>query len=616
MPLPIKRKTAEPRKKTGIQLSREQELFAKHALEGKNILVNACIGSGKTSSIQYLCDQIPEEKSILYLTYNKLLKIDAKKKIKNKNVMVQNYHGFAYWILMHCGVAPGYADSVTRFMAVKPAIPHYDVLIIDEYQDIETELAQLLMYIKSCNEGIQLIAVGDMDQKIYDKTSLDVDMFIHEFMGDDCIEMSFTNCFRLSGDIAEMLGRVWEKPIHGVNESCQVDQMSLHEVKEFLKEQKPKDVLCLGSRTGDMSRLLNDLEAEVPEQYNKKTVFASIRDRDQGGSATEPNTRTAIFTTFDSSKGLERPICIIFDWTYDYWLMRIRKPNQKYSILKNIFCVAASRGKERIIFATRNDELLTEEELMEDLTTGKYYDEMMSIDDMFDFKYKEDIEAAYDCIRVAQKEVGQFGKSDINIDENDELIDLRPCIVRFIKAFYFTNYDISKDIDLFFEINSDMHRDSKIKDASIEEQVLYLVAMKTGQNRYKTQVEIPYVKQFEKNRLEFRLGELFERDETVQSDCKIFFHSKDGEHLFTVAGTADVVKDDAVFDLSFLTQFSHQHFLVTACKMIALGLDKGYLWNLFNNELYLVEIPNRQVFMDAVAAAITKGRLTKYYGQI
>ena len=37
----------------GIQLSEEQQCFVNKALEGHNILVNACIGSGKTTAIQF-----------------------------------------------------------------------------------------------------------------------------------------------------------------------------------------------------------------------------------------------------------------------------------------------------------------------------------------------------------------------------------------------------------------------------------------------------------------------------------------------------------------------------------------------------------------------------------
>ncbi len=41
-------------------------------------------------------------------------------------------------------------------------------------------------------------------------------------------------------------------------------------------------------------------------------------DNDSIGS-TQPTPNTAIFTTFDSSKGLERKVCVILDYTKSYW---------------------------------------------------------------------------------------------------------------------------------------------------------------------------------------------------------------------------------------------------------------------------------------------------------
>ena len=67
-----------------MHLSEEQSKFVEIAQKGKNILVDACIGSGKTTAIQALCKELPRDKKILYLTYNKLLKIDAKSKIHEK----------------------------------------------------------------------------------------------------------------------------------------------------------------------------------------------------------------------------------------------------------------------------------------------------------------------------------------------------------------------------------------------------------------------------------------------------------------------------------------------------------------------------------------------------
>ncbi|MGN1062190.1 MAG: hypothetical protein ACI4RO_03595, partial [Candidatus Scatosoma sp.] len=54
-------------RKQKIQLSEEQRRFIQEVKTGKNVLVDACIGSGKTTAIQYLCDELPQ-KHILYLT--------------------------------------------------------------------------------------------------------------------------------------------------------------------------------------------------------------------------------------------------------------------------------------------------------------------------------------------------------------------------------------------------------------------------------------------------------------------------------------------------------------------------------------------------------------------
>lgn len=59
-----------------IHLSEKQQLFVHEALKGHNILVNACIGSGKTTAIQLLCSELPKNKNILYLTYNRLLNLN------------------------------------------------------------------------------------------------------------------------------------------------------------------------------------------------------------------------------------------------------------------------------------------------------------------------------------------------------------------------------------------------------------------------------------------------------------------------------------------------------------------------------------------------------------
>lgn len=593
-------------------LSDEQELFLHKALLGENILVDACIGSGKTTAIQHLCRAFPETTQILYLTYNKLLKLDAKGKIKNKNVTVTNYHGFAFHMLRKVGVEPNIADAIQLFNDMKPQIKTYDVLIIDEYQDIEREFSEMLEYIKSTNPTIQIIAVGDMAQKIYDKTTLDVSSFMEEFLGPHK-KLVFTKCFRLSAGLAEKLGRIWKKQIIGVNDSCVVEEMTVPEVMRFLSVQDPKEVLCLGSRTGDMANVLNDLESSYSDKFNKKTVYASIADKDSLGKS-EPSKTSAIFTTFDSSKGLERKICVVFDFTESYWNVRVKKPQQKYEILRNIFCVAASRGKEHIVFVTGDEALLSEETILTEPNTETKYDDTVNISEMFDFKYREDVENCYALLECSEIEVDD--KSVIDITPTDDLIDLSPCIGIYQEAVFFNQdqYDIDKEIELYFRTHKNGSKDKEAAKLSLDEKILYLTALETKQERYQKQVTTPFVSDSEQKAIIERLSKIFIRDETVQVQCEIPFYEENSDHeCFTAIGLCDVLKNNVIYELKFVSELSHVHFLQCACYMIALKIDKGILWNTRDNTRYEIHIPDRDAFLNAVAKATTKRKLERYY---
>ena len=591
-----------------MNLTSEQQNFIDSALAGNNVLVDACVGSGKTTAIQQLCLSFPKEKRILYLTYNKLLKIDAKEKIKGRNVTVTNYHGYAYQCLVRIGVRVGPSDLIQEFLKRKPNLETYDLLVLDEYQDIDQEISEMLIYIKKYNPGIQIVAVGDMMQKISDKTTLDVLLFIDKFIGKRK-NLEFTQCFRLSTDIAEMLGRVWEKKIVGVNSGCKVSYLSEKKVIKFLSEQEPEDVLCLGSRNGLMSQVLNTLEDKYKSKYNKKTVYASISDSDRSGS-TEPSKETAIFTTYDSSKGLERKICVVFDFTESYWKVRIDMPEQKYEILRNIFCVAASRGKNQIIFVEHDEAMLSEQTLSTPQKTSHKF-KNMQISEMFDFKYKEDIEECFKLLEV--KKIERTDTSVINIENHEELIDLAPCIGIYQEAAFFEKYDIDKDIELYKRVYTDKKVNVK-KYKMLDKKILYLTSLETGQRRYITQVNRKIVDAEQRDKLEKRLLEVFKKQDESQAICEIqFANKKDGSFEFSAVGYADVLKNKTIYELKFVNELTHEHFLQCASYVVARKLKKGILWNTRTNDMYEITIPNKEKFLDCVIKTITKHQITKYY---
>ena len=591
--------------KEKLQLSDEQLCFIKHATNKENILVDACIGSGKTTTIQELCCLLPSELNILYLTYNRLLKVDAKQKIKNKNVTVTNYHGFASMMLMRVGVSVAPSELIQTFIKVQPPIPQYDLVVFDEYQDIDQEISDLLDYIALYNPNMQKIAVGDMDQKIYDKTTLRVREFIQRYLGQHT-KLKFTKCFRISEDLGNFLGSVWKKDINGVNTNCSVEYMNIKEAAMFIMDQKPKDILCVGNRRGDMARVLNYVESIKPDVFNKQTVYASIRNQDAN---IEPKKTNAIFTTYDACKGMERRFCIVFDFDEDNWQMRLDQPQQSYEILRNIFCVAASRGKEKIIFVQRSDirskvdkqNFLSQKTLLTNPGMNMAFKDV-NISEMFDFKYKEDIEDCFNCLQIDK--VDMLDDSIIDINDKDALIDLSPCVGIYQEASFFKGYDIDKAITLYNVLHPELYCDTRNK--TIDEKILYLTSLETAQKRYVSQIKPPFVTEEEQKQIHKRLSTIFSRDEISQMKCSIPFHDNDGRLLFSALGLIDIYKNNTIYELKFVNEVEHTHFLQCASYMLAMQVDDGVLWNVKKNEYYKIRIKDRIKFFNLVASTITK----------
>lgn len=102
-----------------------------------------------------------------------------------------------------------------------------------------------------------------------------------------------------------------------------------------------------------------------------------------------------------------------------------------------------------------------------------------------------------------------------------------------------------------------------------------------------------------------RLGTVFTPDEYVQARGDIDIHTKDHKVIYT-SGLADVVKNNTVYCIKFISSLAHKHFLQCACSMIALGLPYGVVWNVKSNLMYSVKIKDIDALIDAITKCITK----------
>lgn len=616
---------------SGIVLTKEQQYFITRAVEGRNMLVDACIGSGKTTMIQKACEAL-HPKKVLYLTYNRRLYDDACKKIHDDNTTIATFHRFAAQCCGYNGLDDTSVHNVCRvFMNRVTQVPRYDVVIVDEYQDLREDTAGMLetvcrLHMQNYGFLPQFLIVGDMQQKIYDTSSFRADLFVRQLF--DLLgngeSMRFTSCFRLAAGYAAQIGQAWQKSIIGCNPDSRVTSMkSLRDIAVLLKDHEPGDILVLGGKMpwGARTRLQNMLENLYPEKFNKHTVYASMDDQDEMQSF--DTSEAAIFTTYDSAKGLERRICVVCDFTEKYLEARM-KHSMSRQILKNIFLVAASRGKEQIIFYVGDrDEKLEFEDI--GALTGVMPIDMkpVPISRAFDHKYEEDIR---DCVDFLTIQKIQDSEKAVPATKTDGFIDLSVCIGIHAQATYFRDFDIDAMIqrDLASVLNTGLKLPEFNPKWSLQKKILYYTAMESGQLRYIKDVKKQFITKSSDRLVHERMSSVFDGTETVEKKCHITFSNvtDTAGHVIgdkTLTGRCDAfTREGELYELKFVDTVSPNHQLQAALYAIAFGKDHAVLWNLQDNAKYRISVAPEKIsgFLQCVCRCVSKDMLSVKNGNI
>ena len=182
-------------------MSDEQHVIFELIRSGDNVMVDACAGSGKSTTILSVAKYLPD-KRIFKITYNSMLCKEIRQKadaLAFQNIHVHTYHS----VNVQYYSRDGYTDTAIRRVlrnntAPICTIPPFDILVIDEAQDMTILYFRFLKKFCLDHGGqIQILILGDRMQGLY------------EFKGSDS---RFLTCADILWDNFSLLkSAVWHK---------------------------------------------------------------------------------------------------------------------------------------------------------------------------------------------------------------------------------------------------------------------------------------------------------------------------------------------------------------------------------------------------------------------
>ena len=370
----------------------EQRNIVKY-VNSYNIIVQAYAGTGKSTTIYHIAKRYPS-KSILVMTYNARLKMDTREKIRSlklKNVEAHSYHSFGYKHCgTHCRTDKGLDDVVKQGAPFLKSFK-YDLLIVDEAQDMTPLYYKFLCCIIVNNAlPLQMCLIGDRHQTIFDYNEADcrfmdeAESLFHECLekGGNTLSWKLTHLtisYRLTKDMADYVNlnalspncikpdgdnitKFAEGSVQYIK--CNIFSSKIRRSKQYksdvydivcdiLKKYEPSDIFIL-------SYSLNARGRSPPKQLaNHITMNSDIQlyvPRDEEKPDSKVTDGKLVFSTFHQTKGLERKVVIVlgFDSSYFKYYDKSRS-----DICPNILYVAMTRATEKLILIqhSKHDQL-------------------------------------------------------------------------------------------------------------------------------------------------------------------------------------------------------------------------------------------------------------------
>lgn len=351
------------------QISLEQQDVINGLETNNNVIVNSVAGSGKTTCNLHIALHFPE-KRILLLTYNAKLKLETRIRVKNvgiENIEIHSYHSFCVKYYHEKCFNDGEIKKVIETQMINRKSFEYDIIILDEAQDISPLYFQLICKIFKANnnENVNICVLGDEKQSIFGFNGAD-ERFIT--FADKLFTLNtypwkkckLSQSFRITSEMSEFLNgcvlneeRIFSKKVSGIKpryiicdtfgDKIGTSDRTFDEVKYYLGlGYLPSDIFILAPSLKTNNSPIRILENKIKTCLENIPVYVPIGDDTTLDSDVLEG--KLVFSSFHQVKGLERKVVIVFNFDNSYF--KYYKKDANPNICPNEIYVATTRSLE------------------------------------------------------------------------------------------------------------------------------------------------------------------------------------------------------------------------------------------------------------------------------
>lgn len=376
----------------GHHPTEEQLHVADCAERGLNILCRAVAGAGKTTTLLLCAERAPTKQHLL-LTYSKHLQLEVSNRAPS-NVAALTYHAAAGTLYG----APVKDDTTLRsFLMDSSKVPKpplhkrlcFDVLCLDETQDMTVEYFALVRELLTANPSARMIVVGDELQSINEFRGAHPG-----FLTDACTLFSAFSSHQWESCRLSISQRLTPATAAFVNVHLYNDQKVIFGGNTRCANRLPIYCAVSPAKPSDIASELNKVMREMIAEFGVDNVLvlaASVRGLVPAGSMFKKqnsysplailirdhltdipvhinpdragdeslNRGKVVVRTFNGSKGCERDCVILVSFDESFFQFYDRKWDD-CDRLPNVLPVAATRAKKQlVVVASWNKTLRT-----------------------------------------------------------------------------------------------------------------------------------------------------------------------------------------------------------------------------------------------------------------